>query len=64
MLISTAGKVVTPKHRAANHLEEGFVVSHKKDHNFLRPLREVPAYLHHKCGDMFKIGSRFHMKGV
>lgn len=64
MLLDSKGKVVQTSKRGANHIEEGFVVSHKKDTHFLRPLREVKTYLHHKCGHMFKVSTRFHMKEV
>ncbi len=62
MLYNQNGKVVHPKQRGANHIEEHFVVSHRKDEAFLRPLRETKEYLLHKCGKMFSIGERFHAK--
>lgn len=58
MLKKADGTTVVAKKRGNNHIEEGFVVAHKADHSFLRPLREVKAYLHHKCGKMFSLEAR------
>lgn len=58
MLLNTSGKGVHPAKRGSNHIEEGFVVSHKSDLKFLRPLREVKAVLAPKCGRMFQLGAR------
>ena len=58
MLKKADGSVVVPTKRGNNHIEEGFVVAHKSDHAFLRPMREVKAYLAPKCGKMFNLMTR------
>ena len=58
MLKKADGSVVVTAKRGNNHIEEGFVVAHRADHAFLRPLREVKAYLAPKCGKMFNLMTR------
>ena len=58
MLKKADGSVVVTAKRGNNHIEDGFVVAHKSDHAFLRPLREVKAYLAPKCGKMFNLMTR------
>ena len=58
MLKKADGSVVVTAKRGNNHIEEGFVVAHRSDHAFLRPLREVKACLAPKCGKMFNLMTR------
>ena len=58
MLKKTDGSIVVASKRGNNHIEEGFVVAHRSDHAFLRPLREIKAYLAPKCGKMFNLMTR------
>lgn len=58
MLKKAYGSTVVPAKRGNNHIEEGFVVAHKSDHSFLRPLREIKTYLTPKCGSMFNLMTR------
>ena len=58
MLKKADGSVVVATKRGNNHIEDGFVVAHKSDHSFLRPLREVKTYLTPKCGKMFNLMTR------
>lgn len=58
MLVNRQNIQVIPKQRGAAHMEDGFCVSHKRDHSFLKPLREVKAVLAHKCGKLFRLETR------
>ena len=58
MLNKADGSIVVASKRGNNHIEAGFVVAHRSDHAFLRPLREVKAYLAPKCGTMFNLMQR------
>lgn len=60
MLKNAKGQVVQPRRRGMNHVEDGFVVSHKTDKGFLTPLRESYLFLTPKCGKMFSIEARAH----
>ena len=64
MLFNSKGKEVKSLHRGRNHIQEGFVVSHKADQTFLAPLHEVHAVLAPHCGKMFQLGTRARMKGA
>lgn len=58
MLYNKEGRSIVPNTKCQNKMEEGFAVSPKREHSFLRNLREHKEFLRSKCGGLFKLEAR------